>query len=338
MHTETADEILPTAAEPYIVRAGGGTSFLVAGQVIRILADTDQTNGAFGAVVCEATLDRQAIPMHWHEREHDTWLCTRGRLQVWKGNESRILTPGDFAYVPPGDLHSYRSVAPRTQFFGVVAPGGWEGFFSASGQEWLAPGLPPQNYPFDFSRMGPAMGHYGVMHADGATYAQASNGDATDRELPTGPTSYVLQSGYGLRRCLFGHISTVLLNNEITRGILDMRTVEAGRGTFMPPVYHEKTHVFLYALEGRVKLTVNGKTHHLAAGDGANLPAGCTYATEVLAGAARWLLSSSHGNGQTFWDEAGTEAPEFTYPSASDRSEWNGTLDSLSGVDVRLSK
>jgi quercetin 2,3-dioxygenase len=338
MRTETASETLPKAAEPYIVRSGDGASLLVAGQVIRVLADTEQTNGAFGAVVCEATLDRQAIPLHWHEREHDTWFCTRGRLQVWKGDESRVLTPGDFAYVQPRDVHSYQSVAPRTQFFGIVAPGGWEGFFSAAGQEWLSPGLPPENHPFDFSRMGPAMGRYGVMRAAEASYAPASNGDATDRTLPAGPSSYILQSGYGLRRCLLGHISTQVLSNAITLGKLDMRTIEAGRGAKMPAISHDETHVFLYLLDGAVTLTINGETHELYAGDAANIPAGAAYATDVVSGSARWILSSSNGNGQEFWDKAGSETAEYTYQPSQPEAGWADALGAVDGVDVKISQ
>ena len=148
----TLNRTLP-GATPYVLRAGEGVSHLVAGQVVRTLAGIEQTAGGFGAMVCDAPLDRGPIPMHWHEREHDTWFCVRGKLQVWSGDESRVLTPGDFAYVKPGGTHSYQSVAPRTQFFGVVAPGGWEQFFADAGEVWGMTGLPPADKPFDFSRI-----------------------------------------------------------------------------------------------------------------------------------------------------------------------------------------
>ncbi|MCO6188435.1 quercetin 2,3-dioxygenase family protein [Rhizobium sp. L1K21] len=321
---------------PYILREGEGKCLLVAGQMVHLLAGVEETAGGYGAVVCEATYDRQAIPLHYHEREHDTWLCTRGRLQVWCGEQSRILTEGDFAYVKPYDVHSYRSVAPRTSFFGVVAPGGWEGFFTAAGEEWQEAGLPPENHPFDFSRMGPAMGQYGVMRVDGATYAEATNGDETDRVLPTEPASYILQSGYGLTRRLNGHMSTVVLSRAITEGALDMRTIEAGHGAGMPAIVHAATHVSLYLMSGTLRLTLGGEENILNAGDFANIPAGTAYATRVEGGHARWVLSGANGDGLEFWDRAGAKTQEFVFENKSDLPACVTAVKGLNGVDVAL--
>lgn len=37
----------------------------------------------------------------FHARTHDTFLVTKGKVQVWINDESRILHPGDLASVPP---------------------------------------------------------------------------------------------------------------------------------------------------------------------------------------------------------------------------------------------
>ncbi len=312
---------LAGGAVPYVLRQGEGRALVVAGQVVRILAGVDETAGGYGAVICEATIDRQPIPLHYHEREHDTWFCTRGRLRIWANGISRVLTEGDFAYVRPNHIHSYQSVAPRTQFFGIVAPGGWEGFFDNAGTPWELPGLPPINHPFDFSRMGPAMQRFGVMRVASATYAEVSPGDATDRVLPEEPQSYVLQAGYGRRRRLNGHLSTQVLAPEICDGKVDMRTIEAGRGATMPSIRHERTHLSLHLLEGALKLTLSGETHRLEAGDFANIPAGTAYSTEVTAGHARWLLSAANGEGLSFWDDLGVMTEEFTFsPQTNDQA------------------
>ena len=303
----------PGKTVSYVLGAGDGRCFNVAGQLIRVLAEGADTAGGFGAVVCEATYDRQPIPMHFHEKEHDTWFCTRGRLRVWFGNSSRLLTEGDFAYVPSHEAHSYQSVAPRTQFFGIVAPGGWEKFFEESGESWAQPGLPPGGHPFDFSRMGRSMGKYRVMRVEGATYADAVNGDETDRALPAQVSSFVLQAGYGARARLNGHLSTGVLSREISAGHLDMRTIEAGRDTRMPVVRHLHTHVFHYAIDGAVRLVLDGQDTLVTAGACANIPAGTAYSTRVESGAARWLLTAAHGDGLSFWDDLGTSTPEFTF-------------------------
>lgn len=321
---------------PYVLRAGEGLSHLVAGQVVRTLAGVDQTGGGFGAVVCEAPLDRGPIPMHWHEREHDTWFCTRGKLQVWCGEEARVLSPGDFAYVKPGDTHSYQSVAPRSQFFGIVAPGGWEQFFADAGEVWGMTGLPPADHPFDFSRMGPAMGKHRIMRVEAPVYAAATPIGAADQALPEAQASYFLEAGFGVRRTLLGHLSTAVLTETASAGTVDMRTIEAGRDATMPTVRHAETHVFLYVLDGVVALTLDGGEHRLSGGDAANIPAGTAYATRVISGTARWLQSSAGGNGATLWDRAGSATSAFSFAIEGAGPDDLARLQSLAGVDAVL--
>lgn len=329
--------IKPTrTATPYVLRTGEGRCFNVAGQLIYVLAGESDTAGGFGAVICDATTDRGPIPKHYHEREHDTWLCTRGRLQVWFNDECRTLTDGDFAYVRPGDVHSYQSVAPRTQFFGIVAPGGWEEFFADAGEDWTRPCLPALSHPFDFSRMRPAMVKHDVHPIPNPTYPEPTNGDATDRILPSGPASYALQAGHGPRRKLNGHLSTLLLSRQITSDTIEMRSIEGGRRAEMPTLRHEKTHVLLYLLEGTVRLALNGEEHLLTRGDTANIPAGVGYATRIESTQARWALSSAHGNGLSFWDAAGTETQEFVYDDDVGTEACANRIRNLSALDVAV--
>lgn len=324
-----------TASKPFVLRAGDGRTHLVAGQVIRTLAGVADTAGGFGVVVADCPLDRSPIPMHWHEREHDTWYVTRGKLQVWCNDQSRVLTPGDFAYVVPGDAHSYQSVAQRTQFFGIVAPGGWEEFFADVGEVWGMTGLPPADRPFDFSRMGPAMGKHRIMRIEDATYADATAIGSDDRALPGAHESYYLDAGHGERRALFGLLSTALLTAAESRDMVDMRTIEGGRGSTTPTLRHAATHVFLYVLEGRVTLTLEGELHELSGGDAANIPAGVAYALAIDSGQARWLMSSANGNGAAMWDRAGYENASFSWPldPAGDDA---ARITALDGVDVTL--
>jgi quercetin dioxygenase-like cupin family protein len=326
---------LPSTTKPYVLRAGEGLCHLVAGQMITTLAGIDQTAGGFGAVVCDAPLDRGPIPMHWHEREHDTWYVTRGKLQVWAGDQSRVLAPGDFAYVQPGDTHSYQSVAPRTQFFGIVAPGGWEQFFADAGEVWGMTGLPPAGHPFDFSRMGPAMGKHRIMRVENPTFVPATPIGADDQALPGTPASYFLDAGFGTRCALFGHLSTTLLTAAETKGVVDMRLIEGGRGAAMPALSHADTHQFFYIVAGSVTVTLDGEEHLLSGGDSVNIPAGTLYETAVKSGSARWIASSAGGNGAALWDSAGVETPEFSY-ALETGAEDLARLRNLADIDVQL--
>lgn len=325
----------PRSAIPYVLQAGEGRCHLVAGQMVRTLAGIDETAGGFGAVVCDCPLDRGPIPLHYHEKEHDTWFATRGRLQVWCGDESRVLTPGDFAYVAPGDVHSYRSVAPRTQFFGIVAPGGWEEFFADAGEVWGMTGLPPADKPFDFSRMGPAMAKHRIMRVDG-NYAEASAISDDDRALPGRHASYFLDAGYGMRRTLFGMLSTALLTGRESNDLVNMRVIEGGRDAATPILRHGQTHLFLYILDGEIELTLAGEKYRMVGGDSANIPAGTLYAARIVSGTARWLQASANGNAGSLWDEAGAQTESFSFPLERSDREDKEKVAAIAGIDVTL--
>ncbi|SLN60150.1 Quercetin 2,3-dioxygenase [Aquimixticola soesokkakensis] len=326
----------PKPATAFVVKSGDARKLLVAGQALHMLAGTAQTNGAYGAVICESVHDKRPIPLHYHDREHDTWLCLRGRLQVWANDSARVLTEGDFAYVQPGDVHSYQCVAPLTRFFGIVAPGGWEGFFDMAGEPWEGNGLPELDHPYDFSKMGPAMGKFDV-HPVQQDFAPVANGDATDRVLPEGPASYVLQAGQGARYRFDGHLATVMLNGAISAGALDMVTLEAGRGAAMPALRHATTHVCAYLMDGALELVLDGETHLLHAGDFANIPAGTAYATRVVSGSARWVLTGGNGNGVSLWSRIGTATDVTSYQARSGLLASEAvSVAALEGVDAAL--
>lgn len=319
----------------YVLRQGEALqSRLAAGQIVRILADDAQTAGGFGALEMEATIDPQPIPLHYHNDEHDTWLCTRGRLKVWCEDECRVLTPGDFAYVKPGEVHSYQAMSPRTSFFGIVAPGGWEAFFMIAGDQWDEPGLPAINHPFDFSKMGKAMAMYDVHPVQGRSYAAATDWTDADRNMPKANQSYFLEDGHGPRVRARGHICTTLLGRDTADGSMEMRVVEGPRGASMPAMKHDKTHVFLRMLEGQLRFTLNGEETTLSAGDSANIPAGTAYSTQVTSGQARWCLASAHGNGLDAWNRLGQDTPYYTPAATSESDRVDG--EDLAGVDVTL--
>lgn len=95
-----------------------------------------------------------AVPPHFHKEAVDTWLVLQGALKVWAGTTGRVLSAGDFAFVPPGHVHSYQVVEPHTEFIGVIHPSQWVSFFRAIGERNNAAGPYPSNdtRPFPVER------------------------------------------------------------------------------------------------------------------------------------------------------------------------------------------
>ena len=144
-------------------------------------------------------------------------------------------------------------------------------------------------------------------------------------------TPSLFRQGFCQRHVTAGHLVTTVASAAETNGLVELRTLEAGHDTMSPTLSHADTHMFLYVLDGLVELLLDGDTHQFTNGDAANIPAGTAYRTRVVSGSARWIATSSGGNGGTYWDRAGTPEQSFSHPvkvAAADAAA------SLTEVDV----
>src|SRR4051794_34868610 len=103
---------LPGEPVPYVIEAGSGRAHVLLGEVGRALAGAEETNGAMSVMALDGPKSERPIPLHYHDREFEFFYCLRGAVQLWADDESRVLQPGDFGYVPPGTLHAYQLRGP----------------------------------------------------------------------------------------------------------------------------------------------------------------------------------------------------------------------------------
>ena len=136
--------VLPGEPRPYVLRSGDGRAHLLIDQVGRVIVGAEESRGALSYTVLDGPKGGP-IPFHFHAAEHDFFFCHRGQVQVWAGEQSRILNPGDFASVPPTVPHAYQLHGHYSGFTGPITPGGWDRFFDFCGIPYVGPG-----YPVDF--------------------------------------------------------------------------------------------------------------------------------------------------------------------------------------------
>jgi quercetin dioxygenase-like cupin family protein len=302
----------PGKPVPYVARLGDMERFLVAGQVVHVLATEAETSGTMGIVYCQAPRDKFPVPLHWHAREHDTWYCTRGTIRVWGNGAGRELHPGDFAYVPPTQVHAYQCTGTANAFFGLIAPGGWEAFFGDAGTAWHEAGVPlAGSQPFDLPRMMAAQAKHGVMRVE-QSYPPITEG--ADDALPGSPASYFLKAGHGERRALFGALFTRIVGGAQNGGAFSMDVVEAPRDATLPARRQKATQEAMHVLAGLIRVTIDGNAHELTAGDTAILSPGTLQETQVLSGSAQWLSCLAGGDAGQFVETAGTLADGYSYP------------------------
>ncbi|GAA2892639.1 hypothetical protein GCM10010472_59000 [Pseudonocardia halophobica] len=128
---------LPGKPVPFFLEAGEGERAHLFDQLFTVLLSGDETDGQFGVFTMEAPKG-QAIPVHSHAAVHEIFYVLDGKVRVVVEDadgvrHDRLLTSGDFGYVPAGHLHTFRVESHRARTLGVNT-GGFERFFAAAGE------------------------------------------------------------------------------------------------------------------------------------------------------------------------------------------------------------
>jgi quercetin 2,3-dioxygenase len=155
---------LPGRPVPYVLRRGEGEHAMLFTDLFTVLLSGDETEGQFGVVVSESPAG-DTIPTHFHEGTHETFAVLEGSVRLFfedpaGAQQSRLLSAGDFGYVPAGYPHAYR-IERAARMLGVLS-GGFERFFQHMGTatDHATADQPP--FVPDFPRMQAAAQQHGT--------------------------------------------------------------------------------------------------------------------------------------------------------------------------------
>jgi quercetin 2,3-dioxygenase len=270
---------LPGEAVPYVIEAGSGRAHELLGEVGRALVGAEESGGAMSVMSLDGGRAGRPITLHYHDTEYEFFYVLRGAVQLWADDESRVLYPGDFGYIPPTTLHAYQLRGHYSTFVGPIVPGGWDRFFDLTGEPFATAAYPaggPKGPP-PFEKFGRAEVEFKMKYRPDAQYA-APRDDAPDDALPAGQEAFFLRAGEGPRHELAGQLQTILVGAGQTSGTTAMTVVEMSKCPGLPAHVHERTHEALMVLEGRLRVTLDGEEHVLTRGDTASIPAGAEHA------------------------------------------------------------
>jgi quercetin dioxygenase-like cupin family protein len=275
------------------------------------------------------------IPLHYHEQEHDYFLCVRGRIQVWAGGESRILYPGDVASVPPGVVHAYQFHGHYSQFVGPIAPAGWERFFDLTGSPYAGPAYPlldPSPPPFE--KFGAAEAKFGMKYLPEAPYADAGSGP--DDALPGALEPYFLRAGEGPRHVLFGQVCFQVMTGAESGGALGMVVIEGPKGEPTPAHVHDRTHEGIYCLEGRLRVALDGEEHLLTRGDFVSIPSGVEHSYAMESHLTRFVSMVGPAGPERLYELAGAVAEQRIFPERATPVDHDRLESAAAAVDVKF--
>lgn len=125
---------------------GQGRTVAVVGDVYRLLATGDETNGKYAT--WEALVPPGGgPPPHTHSREEESFYVLEGEVVFTVNGERTVATAGTFAHLPVGSLHSFKNESDRlARMIISVAPAGLERMFFETGvslPEGATTALPP---------------------------------------------------------------------------------------------------------------------------------------------------------------------------------------------------
>ncbi|MGY1707367.1 quercetin 2,3-dioxygenase [Geodermatophilus sp. SYSU D00697] len=147
--------LLPGRPEPYVLRRGEGEHAMLFTDLFTVLVSGDETEGQFGVIVSESPAG-DVIPTHSHNATHETFYVLEGKVRLFfedaEGTKTtKLLTAGDFGYVPAGVAHAYQ-IEEAARMMGVLT-GGFERFFQHMGTPTDSPTADQVPFVPDFPRM-----------------------------------------------------------------------------------------------------------------------------------------------------------------------------------------
>ncbi|KAK2599719.1 hypothetical protein N8I77_011451 [Diaporthe amygdali] len=257
-------------AATHFIPAYEGESIAIPGTrgSIRILASAKETDGLI-SVFGYDSVTGDAPGFHYHNEAHDVFLCAKGRVKLWAGHRCRILSPGDFAYVPPKIIHQPQLVDPVNESVGLVTPGHWVDFFRFVTEKYdgvIGDDFDRRNtMQFMFSEIQEIKEKYDVVFQPDIQGAEVSDWSDEDSRLPdtAEPTEYFLRANTGPRYLLEGIMARPFITTKQSAGQFAITSVESSNrlknSILSKPFVFEKVHQVYHVIDGAVIIRAYGQ-------------------------------------------------------------------------------
>lgn len=318
MSTLRPDGRLPSEETAYWLADGEGERYLLGGELHIVKATSASTGGKVGIVEVSGAFGHPPL-MHSHGKSTEGVYVLSGRAQLFFGDQSRVLAPGDFASLPPGTPHSLILDGPRSRAYVWHTPAGPEGIVHLVGEPTEARVAPEESSEADV--IAAIEAHASdvdtELHPD---MELAQPVDGADDTLPSdGATPYVLRRGEGMRQVGGPTFNTFLQRQQTTDG-----GAAALVCNYMPMPFIYQHHHFLHTetfimLAGRGRWFINGDIIALTPGDIAIVPPRTNHAFAIDSPDTRFMGVLTPGVFEGFFDMTSEPTDSYVwYPSNFD--------------------
>ena len=234
------------------------------GHPVQYLADTDATNGTYCASIGSAPQGAGAPP-HRHKFVEGFYILS-GEVEFTAGNETVILTQGEFINVGSMTAHFPRVKSQHAELLTIAAPTGFDQFQMQAGEQLASRDSEPTKSADDVKKS--------IMQL-----APQFDIDMNppDEAFESTPKVHVARSNDGEIVDAVGDRYRFLVEGDQTNGLYAMwhATISAGGG---PPLHtHSREEEAFYVLKGELTFEADGQQFTGGPGTFVNLPVGSTH-------------------------------------------------------------
>jgi len=133
--TDAADDALPGSCATYFLKAGEGERILLADQLFTLLMRGAESAGRAAVIHAQGPSGAGLPTVADRSASFGFWVLD-GVLALTLDGASHRLTPGDFAYAPPGCAWSYTMCSHFTQVHLITTPSGFEDVLRSHGSAY----------------------------------------------------------------------------------------------------------------------------------------------------------------------------------------------------------
>ncbi|KAL3463681.1 RmlC-like cupin domain-containing protein [Aspergillus heterothallicus] len=270
---------------------------------MRLLVTGKLTDGAI-ALVSTGGSGGDPIGFHYHREAHDVFLCLKGNVNVWANDQAHTMRPGDFASVPPGVVHQYQILGDRSEFIGLIVPGGWEDFFRFLGEPYAGAMWPMNDERNPLEVLLPrvkeaAEGFDMVPQPHVKAFAPQAWENGRDNEFPGALQPYFLRAGTETAYHIGGAVLRALATTEESAGKCAFGSLEGSSffgnqflssGLAFPGVHHA-----FHIVEGTFDFHIDGALVTLTAAEMLYVPKGSRFEVRFKSRFARAYVFASGG-------------------------------------------
>lgn len=151
-------------AKPFYSKRDLTNSYWIAANLFSFLSDAQTTNGAYTLVDTTSPSDA-VIPLHKHTKEDEVIFIQEGEVEVTINGVVRLVGPGEHAFMPRGNEHTFKITSPTpARVLVMFTPGGLEGAYKQIGrpaERLELPPTPPTPTPEQRARVAEIFAEYG---------------------------------------------------------------------------------------------------------------------------------------------------------------------------------